>query len=606
MDDGVLLCLRLACVALGFPLVAFVFGWAVLRRWTRLDAEECFVAAWGVSFAVLAASAFVAFLLPVPRGVVTGCVVALMLGAAAVWYRQARPGAAAASPGLRSLAVLFALSYGQLLALQGLLPVYEGSRWYGDWWMHYDEALVFRGERGLDTRWFSAGYTLASRTPLFNLTAASVMSLAGNEFYVFQLAATLLSGCYVLPLYLLLRDLFGARAGRVGVLLASLNVWLVHNAWFTWSKFLVAYYLLLGLHLYLQFLRQRRAEPRSAAGRLQGAWASSLLAVMTHQLALLYLAPVMLHAGILAWRSRTYRLGLRTLCGLGLTALLIVVPWFAWTAAHFGIGGVVGGTPVTRAVEGSAFGPRRAFHAILANLSASFLPLSLTDTLVPEPRGAEAVYQELTTLYFSLVPGALTLSLTAFLVVSLFRGQRGRRTCPTLERRVLWMFALLGALGSTALVPPEYAYPNGCAHAVFYSSVLILLVVAWGWLAQAPHLWGMLTCCGILVEYLAMVWSHILVVNRTQLLDSGNLALKHEHQLLFLRDVLGPGVYACVVAAVAIQVIFIVLLFRELLRPEVDRTNEAEAEKPLARAAQAAPWVEPAGAAHPHAGPCSL
>src|SRR6516162_1066307 len=52
-----------AGIVVGFPLLAGLFGWAVLGRLSHLDRAERFAAAWGVSFAVLAASQFLSFAL---------------------------------------------------------------------------------------------------------------------------------------------------------------------------------------------------------------------------------------------------------------------------------------------------------------------------------------------------------------------------------------------------------------------------------------------------------------------------------------------------------------------------------------------------------------
>src|SRR5262249_6824914 len=142
-----------------------------------------------------------------------------------------------------------------LVAVQALLPIYVGSGWWGDWWMHYDESLVFLGQWSVDTKWFDL-YTLASRTPLFNLVGAFLLSLGGEEFGIFQLASTLMNCCFLPALYLLLRALLGPRAGLVGIMLASLNIWMLHLAWFTWPKMLVVYFLLLSLYFYLCFLQQ--------------------------------------------------------------------------------------------------------------------------------------------------------------------------------------------------------------------------------------------------------------------------------------------------------------------------------------------------------------
>src|SRR5262249_5161221 len=150
-----------------------------------------------------------------------------------------------------------------------------------DWWMHYGESLVFLGKLPVDTVWVEK-YTVASRTPLYNLVLASVMSVAGEEFWVYQWASVLTNAVVALPAMLVARDLFGPRAGRLALVLAPLNVWVLHEAWFTWSKMLTCYYLLLGLYFYLRWLRD------GGRGPFAGFWAATLLGFMTHQVGAVY------------------------------------------------------------------------------------------------------------------------------------------------------------------------------------------------------------------------------------------------------------------------------------------------------------------------------
>src|SRR5438128_9607427 len=86
MTEGWALAARVAGVALGFPLLAWAFGDAILGRCTRLDREERFAASFGVGFAALALCAFVAFVLHAPQPLFNLAAVGLMLGVA-LWCR---------------------------------------------------------------------------------------------------------------------------------------------------------------------------------------------------------------------------------------------------------------------------------------------------------------------------------------------------------------------------------------------------------------------------------------------------------------------------------------------------------------------------------------
>ncbi len=325
MSDGLMLAARVAGVAVGFPLLAWAFGSAVLGRFTRLDREERFAASFGVGFAAVALCAFVAFALHAPQPVFNVGAVVLLLGAA-LWCRLTTPPRPAedARP-VWALAAVFGLAYLHLVCIQALLPAYRGSYWFFDWWMHFDEACVFLGDRPVDTVWAN-GYTLASRTPLFNLATAFVMGLAGHDFDIYQLASAATNVCFVLPLYLLVRDLFGRGAAWLALLLAPLNLWMLHNAWFTWPKMLATYYLVLGLHFYLRSLRQRRADPGRGAEYFFCFVVSSLLGFLTHQVGAVYVLPLLLHAVVMALRDRAYRPRLSELLACALAALALGGP----------------------------------------------------------------------------------------------------------------------------------------------------------------------------------------------------------------------------------------------------------------------------------------
>ena len=576
-----MLSVRIAAVAVGFPLVSFSFGWAVLGRVRGLDAAERFAAAWGAGFAVLAAAQFLAFVVHAPQPWFQLGVVALMLAVAALGLRRG----AAAVPW--ALAGACALAYLHLLCIQALLPQYVGSDWWGDWRMHYEEALVFAGRLGVQTQWEGAGtYTLASRTPLFNLAAAFALSGAGDDFPVFQAAATALSWCFLPAVFLVLRDLFGERAARLGLLLGALNLWLLHNAWFTWPKMLAAYFLVLGLHFYLRWLGDRGTDP--AAGRwFFLCWVSGLLGFLTHQVAAVYLLVLVLHAAVLVAFRRAPRPWLRELALLAATALVLVGPWYAWLVGQYGLHNVLHSTPVTQ-MEKEPMPPLVYVGSVAYNLYASVVPLGLYETLSKPPHAWADLYRGVTALYFSLLSGALTLSLTLFLLAVLARNVWGQDRGAMLaglrrpEWSATWAFALLGAVGAAALHPKTYTH--GIAHAALFPSVVVLAALAWGRLSRAARPWAAVVCAGMVLEFAAMFWSHVWLTAQPLLLDPQNLNVweKSEHHLVFLADWLAGVRPAVIAGTVAVQGALLILLARRVAA--ADRPGARKAE-PLQNAA---------------------
>jgi hypothetical protein len=551
--------LRAAGLAAGFPFAAWLIGSAVLARWGRgLDFPERFTAAWGVGIACLAGCQFLAIVTAADQ-FLFNWTAALVLAAGAVWI-HARCRKAVAPPGRddRQFVLFFWLGYLQLLGVQFLLPVYAGGGWYFDWWQHFDQALVWVGDRPLDTRWADR-FTMASRTPLFNLVGGFVLSIAGHDFWVFQLATVLVNWCFVSALALVLRGLWGARVGNTALLLAPLNLWMVHQGWFTWPKMLAAFYALLGLHCYLQFLRHRLQEPRRAGKYLLACWAFSLLGFLAHPVILVYLAALVMHAAWRAWRVPQYRLSARELAGLAAAFVLLIGPWCGWLLANFGLHGIAASDP------GTPYGTLRANQAwrpldlFTYNFSRSFVQVNLVSLVGQGNLTLAALGREMTAFYFNQLTGALTLSLCAYLALACLRRlwrpwvmTPGSAAGPQ-EWSAVFLFLGLGTLGSVLLIPDDN--PNGVAHSAFFTSAILATGLAWALLARERNPWKGIVYCGMVSEYLFALWLHLWVLSsgNPAVLRSPNLDLKKDHHLIFLNDLLGQQPLFFVTAVVVIQ-----------------------------------------------------
>src|SRR5690349_12038440 len=162
--------LSAAGVAILFPLAALLVGWSLLRRVERLDAEERFAASFGLGIAVLAGAQLLAFATGLPPWpVVLGVPLLAVAGGLLAGRGRARPAGSWMQPWPLAL---FLLAWLQLLLIEAVLPLFAGGNFFFDWWMHYDQALIFLGERDIHTVW-SRVFTIASRNPLFNLAVAT-------------------------------------------------------------------------------------------------------------------------------------------------------------------------------------------------------------------------------------------------------------------------------------------------------------------------------------------------------------------------------------------------------------------------------------------------
>src|SRR5262249_9592597 len=156
--------------------------------------------------------------------------------------------------------------------------------------------------------------------------------------------------------------------------------------WFTWSKMLTCYYLLLGLHFYLRWLRD------GGRGPFAGFWAATLLGFMTHQVGAVYGLALLGHAAWAARRDPSRRPKPWTLAALGLSALAVAGPWYGWLAATFGPAGVVTSTP-TSGMLGDARSTNllSLLSAYAFNLAATVVPFRLIRSVFFEPFSIGAV-----------------------------------------------------------------------------------------------------------------------------------------------------------------------------------------------------------------------
>ncbi len=567
MTEGQALAVRVVVVGLGFPILAWLFGASILGRLTNLDRTERFAASFGVSIAFLAGEQFFGFLLHAPQPYYAVVVIGFMLALALLCRLTDTPKKTEDWLPPWPLAALFLLGYLNLFCIQALLPAYRGSYWYFDWWMHYDEALIFVHKNAVTTEWAN-GYTVASRTPLFNLTTAFAMGLTGGEFETYQMASVLPGCCFILPLFLLLRELFGPRASWLALLLAPLNLWMMHNAWFTWPKMLAAYYIGLALYFYLRSLRLRPEAPARGAEYFVAFGFSAVLAFLTHQVALVYCLPLLIHAALMMVFDRVRRPRGTELLGCLLFAVLLSGPWYAWLAAILGTDKILGSTPITKGDESAKFDAEKVVGWISYNLRVSVEPVGIREAIFPHLNLVE-LHRGFTQLYFSLFTGAVTLSLTVFLIVfglyHLFKGYRHLWKAIAAgkpDRASVWLalvlFLGIGTLGGAFLHPGHI--PWGIAHSAVFPSAVILAALGWGVLSLASPRIRVVVVMGMAVEFLVMFWWHWwLLFHNPEILQPEVEGIRPDSVHL-LNECLGNAEVVFLVGAIVVQAVLVALL----------------------------------------------
>ena len=169
-----------------------------------------------------------------------------------------------------------------MVLVQSSQVTYSGGGWYGDWYEHYERALVFGGFKGLSHR-FSGEYHLTARPPLFNVLAYYYMTFIGFEFSDYQIVASFVGCTVLLPGALLLARFFAPRmdnrsegAARVYLfvaLLLLLHPMTATNLIYPWTRMLTNAFVLTGCYFYLRamFEPRYRLLPRGFSDSERGA-----------------------------------------------------------------------------------------------------------------------------------------------------------------------------------------------------------------------------------------------------------------------------------------------------------------------------------------------
>jgi hypothetical protein len=350
-------------------------GWWLAAR-LRNDGLFRFIAACLAGVTILAAAELTVYVLRLPQAVAAGmvacaCAASLRPMTQAIRRREFAWDALLTWAGASAILAAATLRY----AVHGLPHAY----W--DWYEHWLRALIFLKHAPVTAQ--LATYTMPSRGPLLNASAALLLQLAGSAHYwVFQIFASTLNAVVCLPLALLLRTI-GGVSRRTALLIAAAVVVLVPfffwNNTFTWTKDLTAAFILVGIHEYLVSYREGRYDGMAMS------LAYLAPAFLCHYLTLLYAVMMGVHL-LLVIPLRT--LPVRALMRAGSIWILLIWPWFCFMILNFGVQGTfaanttVGTYYAAKDDRGRQVALPRVF---IANLCVDLLPKSACRPLLPPP-----------------------------------------------------------------------------------------------------------------------------------------------------------------------------------------------------------------------------
>ncbi|NOZ64000.1 MAG: hypothetical protein GXO71_03555 [Caldiserica bacterium] len=492
-------------------IIYFSLGYTVLSL-TPLQEEEKFVSSFGVSSLIFSTSSLLHTVFKIPTYYFLPFLfLSIILASLLIWKKIP----ALLSP--LTLIVTFFLTY---LSFQAFLPLYSLGNWFGDWGMHYQLSQYYGGLQQVNwaTLKIFNVYSVASRTPLFNLDIAFHLSLFGRkEFYIFQIFSTFLNTWFILPLYLLFKEKIKYKY-VFGLLLFMPFIW--RNATYTWNKFYTAYFVLLTLYFFLH--RKESFTYQIMGGIFSG------LSIYAHQYALFYLLPLW---GYIALESSPYKEKIKAL-GIWLSIpLIILLPWYAWVVSLLGLKKTIFSSPVFWYPHLSL--PKWLFIRGY-NLISTLLPLLFFRYFTLHfKRGVPFVflYSGLSAFYWGTVLGAYTLTFSSLL-------KKVIRNLILKSPPVIWVFLLAGIGGSIFFSP--YAAINGNAQLGMAPSLFILAgvgLLCWSELNRKKR---RLILTFLSLEFLLLIVLHPLFLSKIEshIIDA-NLQMKEFLRYVFIYDMLG-------------------------------------------------------------------
>jgi hypothetical protein len=356
----------LSGIAALLPLLAltsFAPGFFFVRH-LRWSPPERLVGAVGLSLLLVWLAAFAIYVLALPRSahLVVSAVAAVSLVAA--WPDVARLVRHATVR--RWLGAFgFLLAWG--LALLALVRHYSGGLWAGDWIEHWERSSFFLERYPLEFV-FVGDYRLPARPPMMNVLAAHFLAHVGRTYELFQITFLFLNLLIVLPLLLMATTMVRRASRRTLVITGFLaaSPMLLQNVTFTWTKLAAGFYVLLGLWLYLRAWRKRDGL------RMILAFGSLGTGMVAHYSAGPYAVVIGLHylGGVMLRRERRWR----EFAASALLGALVLLPWFAWSVAVYGLTATVSSNTTVAGVA-----------AVSPTQNVARTGINLVNSLVPHP-----------------------------------------------------------------------------------------------------------------------------------------------------------------------------------------------------------------------------
>ncbi len=506
--------------------ISLGLAWPLAAR-LKLDPIEKLVASFALSLIGVWLVGWAIYVFPLPVMCFALIPVTTVVG---LFFGRTELKATLSDPDARAVLIAQLLVSGVCVGALDFIVSYSGGGWAGDWFEHWERTRFFLEHGPLDQK-FIVIYPLTARPPLENVVTGAFLRLTFVDFAHYQVVSALLASFAFLPVALLARR-FAGVGGRVPIAISAVlvlaNPLFLQNATFAWTKLPAAAFTLIALYFFLR--AHDREAPASAASLFALALAAALLTHFSAGPYAVALGVAWVVIGLKRLTDSSWRQ--RTLFAALLGAALLVT-WFGWALAHFGMGGTfLSNSSVTTldARQGNQL------LKIALNLRDTLVPhfLRSLDTSLIAQQSPWGWWRDVFFQCYQLnVP--LVLGSVGWLAVLRETWIAGRSAASGVRRFWLWFIGVCFMLGVAAHGERDHW---GLAHICLQALVLLgLAFLAARW-AGLPRGWRIALMLGGTVDFCLGIVLHFAV--QSYALDAWFGASDHPADVVAISS--GPAV----------------------------------------------------------------
>ncbi len=339
-----------------------------------------------------------------------------------------------------------------------------------DNYIPYRQAQFFvnRSDPAKDSFISEWGVSFFQRTPLMGAVTANYFNMLHDKppidftwsataadpdhtYAKFQIISSVLNSLFIVPGFLILVKFFNRKTAIIGCLFMVTSQFFLYNAFFSWPKSLVAFFILLSWLLLLE----KKMRYTVLAGVASGA------AYLTHDLATLYIGTSVL---LLLYNKR-----FRETFVLGASSLALALPWLVTASLIYSKPSSFIYYPISTQGIPQPQQSKQIIHQFLHTSPLKLLVIrleSLWYLISPyqlfTSEGGQAFFRRLWGLGLFSIPGSLGIGLLVPAFLGIFKNPRDVS---------FWILAITPVMLSVIII----GWPRGLGAMHFAESVIVLL-----------------------------------------------------------------------------------------------------------------------------------